>query len=218
MTFIPQFYQRPYMPFIKFIMCTVAVLSLTACGQSDVTSGASGQAGKTVTAGQANIGGAFSLVNQDGERVSEEALIGQPHLIYFGFTYCPDICPTALQKMGQMQALLGDQGEAVGYIMISVDPERDTVDVLSQYVKANGFPEGLQGFTGTPEEVAETKAAYKVYATKVPTPDSAADYTVDHSDIIYLMGKDGKFVDFFYGRTTPKEMASRVEEYLKTGT
>lgn len=203
------------MPFVKFMMTSVAALSLVACGQSDVNSGTAGQAGRTVTSGQADIGGDFSLVNQDGERVSQETLLGKPHLIYFGFTYCPDVCPTALQKMGQTQTLLGDKGDDIGYIMISVDPERDTTETLSQYVEANGFPEGLQGFTGTTEEIAATKTVYKVYATKVPTPDSAAEYTVDHSDIMYLMGKDGKFVDFFYGRTTPTEMAARIKEYLK---
>jgi len=198
-------------------MMSIAAFALIACGQADVTTGDSGRAGKTVTSGQADIGGAFSLVNQSGERVSEETLIGKPHVIYFGFTYCPDVCPTALQKMGQMQSLLGNQGDDVGYILITVDPERDTVEALSQYVEANGFPKGLQGFTGTPEEISATKAVYKVFATKVPTPDSAADYTVDHSDIIYLMGNDGKFVDYFYGRTTPAEMADRVKAYLKTG-
>ncbi len=205
------------MPFVKFAMASLAVLSLSACGQSDGASTRSGQAGTTVTSGQADIGGAFSLVNQDGERVSEEALIGKPHLIYFGFTYCPDVCPTALQKMGQAQNLLGEQGDDIGYVLISVDPERDTAETLSQYVEANGFPEGLQGYTGTPDEISAVKAAYKVYATKVPTPDSAAEYTVDHSDIMYLMGEDGKFVDFFYGRSTPAEMSARVKALLETG-
>tara|TARA_R110002020_G_scaffold65084_7_gene172094 strand:+ start:489 stop:1100 length:612 start_codon:yes stop_codon:yes gene_type:complete len=202
------------MPFVKFLVMSVAATTLAACGPSE---GTSGQAGKTVTSGQADIGGEFSLVNQNGERVSEETLTGKPHLIYFGFTYCPDVCPTALQKMGQAQSLLGDKGDDIGYVLISVDPERDTVESLSQYVEANGFPEGLQGFTGTPEEVSIVKAAYKVYSSKVPTPESAAEYTVDHSDIMYLMGADGKFVDFFYGRTTPTEMAARLTKHLKTG-
>lgn len=202
------------MAFVKYLLMSVAAAGLAACGQSE---GTSGQAGKTVTSGQADIGGEFSLVNQNGERVSEETLTGKPHLIYFGFTYCPDICPTALQKMGQTQSLLGDKGDDIGYVLISVDPERDTVETLSQYVEANGFPEGLQGFTGTPEEVEVAKAAFKVYSSKVPTPESAADYTVDHSDIMYLMGEDGEFVDFFYGRSTPTEMAARLTKHLKTG-
>lgn len=206
------------MPLVKFSLVSLAALSLLACGQPEGSANSAGQAGRTVTSGQADIGGEFSLVNQDGDRVSEEALVGKPHLIYFGFTYCPDVCPTALQKMGQAQGLLGDQGDDIGYVLISVDPERDTAETLSQYVEANGFPEGLQGFTGTEDEIAAAKAAYKVYATKVPTPDSAAEYTVDHSDIMYLMGEDGKFVDYFYGRSTPAEMAARVKTLLKSGT
>lgn len=202
------------MPFVKLLMMSIAAVSLAACGPNE---GTSGQAGKTVTSGQADIGGEFSLLNQNRERVSEETLTGKPHLIYFGFTYCPDVCPTALQKMGQTQNLLGEKGDDIGYVLISVDPERDTVETLSQYVEANGFPDGLQGFTGTLEEVATAKAAYKVYSTKVPTPESAAEYTVDHSDIIYLMDKDGEFVDFFYGRTTPTEMAARLTKHLKSG-
>jgi protein SCO1/2 len=119
--------------------------------------------------------------------------------------------------MGAAQTALGDKGDDIGYVLISVDPERDTVESLSQYVTANGFPEGLRGFTGTLDNIEAAKAAYKVYATKVDTPDSVAEYTVDHSDIMYLMDEDGKFVDFFYGKSTPTEIAGRVSQYLRTG-
>jgi len=188
-------------------------LGLVSCGQADQTA----TSGRTVTSGTAAIGGPFSLVNQDGERVTEANITGKPHLIYFGFTYCPDVCPIALQKMGQTQSLLGDKGDEVGYVLISVDPERDTIESLSQYVTANGFPEGLKGFTGTVEEIEAAKASYKVYASKVDTPESAGEYTVDHSDIMYLMGSDGQFVDYFFGKSTPTEMAGRLSRYLKTG-
>jgi len=188
-------------------------IGLVSCGQGDQTA----TSGRTVTSGTAEIGGPFSLINQDGERVTEADITGKPHLVYFGFTYCPEICPTALQKMGQTQSLLGDKGDELGYVLISVDPERDTVDSLFQYVTANGFPDGLKGFTGTVEEIEAAKAVYKVYASKVDTPESAGDYTVDHSDIMYLMGTDGEFVDYFFGKSTPTEMAGRVTRYLKTG-
>ncbi len=188
-------------------------VGLSACGNAEKTA----SSGRTVTSGEAQIGGAFTLINQDGERVTEAALTGKPHLVYFGFTYCPDICPTALQKMGQTQSLLGKRGKDIGYVLISVDPERDTAESLSQYVLANGFPDGLQGFTGSVDEIEAAKAAYKVYATKVDTPDSAGDYTVDHSDIMYLMDENGKFVDYFFGKSTPTEMAGRVTRHLKTG-
>lgn len=205
-------------PSIKLSILTAAILGaasigLTSCGQSDQTA----SSGRTVTSGAAEIGGAFSLINQAGERVTEEALKGKPHLVYFGFTYCPDICPTALQKMGQTQTLLGGKGDDIGYILISVDPERDTPESLSQYVTANGFPKGLKGFTGSLEEIEAAKLAYKVYAAKVMTPESAGEYTVDHADIMYLMDKDGEYVDYFFGNSTPTEMAGRIARHLKTG-
>jgi len=202
------------MSFGKTIGLSLLALTLVACGNNKTETATSG---RTVTSGTADIGGPFSLTNQDGVRVTEANLVGKPHLLYFGFTYCPDICPTALQKMGQTQQLLGKQGDDIGYVLISVDPERDTVESLSQYVTANGFPEGLQGFTGTVEEIEAAKASFKVYASKVPTPDSAAEYTVDHSDIMYLMDKDGNFTDYFFGRSTPTEMAGRISRHLKTG-
>jgi len=202
------------MSFGKTICLSLLVMTLAACGNNKSETASSG---RTVTSGTADIGGPFSLVNQDGDRVSEASLVGKPHLLYFGFTYCPDICPTALQKLGQTQTLLGKNGDEIGYVLISVDPERDTVESLSQYVTANGFPKGLQGFTGTIEEVEAAKTSYKVYASKVDTPDSAGDYTVDHSDIMYLLDENGKFVDFFYGRSTPTEIAGRVTRHLKTG-
>ncbi len=200
----------------KPLLLSVAAMGLSfglaGCGGSDTAS-----SGRTVTSGTANIGGAFSLIDDKGNAVTEADITGKPNLIYFGFTYCPDVCPTALQKMGAAQSMLGDRANDVGFVLISVDPERDTVESIGQYVTANGFPEGLRGFTGTLENIEAAKTAYKVYATKVDTPESAGDYTVDHSDIMYLMGADGKFVDFFYGKSTPTEIAGRVTRYLKTG-
>lgn len=200
-------------PLIFLTALSGLTFGLTACGNGNETA----SSGRTVTSGTANIGGAFSLIDDTGAAVTEADITGKPHLIYFGFTYCPDVCPTALQKMGQAQIMLGDRGDEIGYVLISVDPERDTVNSLSQYVTANGFPNGLRGFTGSVDSIEAAKAAYKVYATKVDTPESAGDYTVDHSDIMYFMGADGKFVDFFYGASTPTEIAGRVTRHLKTG-
>lgn len=198
---------------LKAVIFSAASIGLASCGQADQTA----SSGRTVTSGAAEIGGAFSLINQEGTRVTEEALKGKPHLVYFGFTYCPDICPTALQKMGQTQTLLGNKGDDIGYVLISVDPERDTPESLSLYVTANGFPKGLKGFTGSLEEIETAKLAYKVYASKVMTPESAGDYTVDHADIMYLMDKNGDYVDYFFGNSTPTEMAGRISRHLKTG-
>lgn len=197
---------------IKFAAFAILAASLTSCGQPTAN------VGKTVTSGTADIGGAYTLINQNGETVSQADALGKPQLIYFGFSYCPDICPTALQKMGAAQARIDPAGDKLNYIFISVDPERDTPESLKLYVTANGFPKGLTGLTGTPDQVETAKTAFKVYSQKVPTPESASDYTVDHSDIMYLMDKDGEFVEFFFGKSTVPEMAARINLHLKTGT
>lgn len=196
---------------IKFAAFVILAASLTSCGQPTAN------VGKTVTSGTADIGGAYTLINQNGETVSEADALGKPQLIYFGFSYCPDICPTALQKMGAAQSRIDPDGDKLNYIFISVDPERDTPESLKLYVIANGFPKGLTGLTGTAEQIETAKTAFKVYSQKVPTPESASDYTVDHSDIMYLMDKNGEFVEFFFGKSTVPEMAARINLHLKTG-
>ena len=197
---------------IKLVASAVFALGLAACsGEQTAT------VGKTVVSGKADIGGAYNLINQNGEAVTQESYLGKPQLIYFGFSYCPDICPTALQKMGAAQARIDPAGDKLNYLFISVDPQRDTPESLKLYVTANGFPKGLTGLTGTQDQIDTVKSAYKVYSQNVPTPDSAADYTVDHSDIIYLMDKNGTFVEFFFGKSTVPEMVERIRAHLKTG-
>ncbi len=198
------------------ILISLSLGTLSAC-QNNTTEAGAGRSGKTVTSGTADIGGPFELVNQDGSLVTESSLIGKPHMIYFGFTFCPDICPTALQKMGATQDLLGKDGQDIGYVLISVDPERDTPELLKKYITASVFPKGLRGYTGSLEQVEAAKKAYKVFATKATLEGSAGDYTVDHSDIIYFMDKDGQFVDYFYSRSTPKDMNTRIRYHLRTG-
>ena len=196
---------------INLAAMALLAIGVAACDQPTAN------VGKTVVSGTADIGGAYNLVNQDGEAVTESSVLGKPQLIYFGFSYCPDICPTALQKMGAAQSRIDPAGDKLNYLFVSVDPERDTPESLKLYVTANGFPKGLTGLTGTQDQIDVVKAAYKVYSQNVPTPDSAAEYTVDHSDIIYLMDKDGTFVEFFFGKSTVPEMAERIRTHLKTG-
>ncbi len=193
-------------------------IGLSACQPADPN--AAGVSGRTVvSSGTAAIGGAFTLVDETGATVTEADLLGQPHLVYFGFAYCPDICPTSLQKLGAAQTLLGDAGDDVGYVLITVDPERDTVEKIAEYVTFEPFPKGLRGFTGTVEQIETAKSAYKITAMKTtfdggPVADGATDYTVNHTDIIYFMGADGKFADFFSARSTPQEIAIRVRQEL----
>jgi len=181
---------------------------------------AAGVSGKTVVStGTASIGGPFTLVDETGAVVTEADLLGKPHLVYFGFAYCPDICPTSLSKLGAAQTLLRTAGDDVGYVLITVDPERDTVEKIAEYVTFEPFPKGLRGFTGSVGQIKEAQTAYKVFTTKTdfdggPVKDGSTDYTINHTDIIYLMGADGKFAAVFTPRSTPQDIAVGVRQEL----
>lgn len=196
----------------------IASFALIGCQAEDPN--AAGVSGKTVVStGTASIGGPFTLTDHTGATVTEEDLLGKPHLVYFGFAYCPDICPTSLQKLGAAQSLLGTAGDDVGFILVTVDPERDTVEKLAQYVAFEPFPTNLRGFTGRVDQIETAKAAYKITAMKSsfdggPLEAGAKDYTVNHTDIIYLMDADGRFADFFSARSTPQDIALRVRQEL----
>ena len=172
------------------------------------------KSGKNVISGSAEIGGPFNLINQDNLLVTENDFLGKPQLIYFGFSYCPDICPTALQKMGSVQEELDPDGDLINYLFISVDPERDTSESLKLYVESDGFPKGLNGLTGSKEQVDKAKLAYKVYSQRVSLSDSIVDYTVDHSDIMYFMDENGIFIDFFFGKNTIQEIGEAVRKIV----
>lgn len=172
---------------------------------------------RTTTIDAAAIGGPFTLVNHEGIAVTEKTYQGKPQLIYFGFSFCPDVCPTSLQRMGAATDLLGDKANDIYPIFITIDPERDTVESLKPYLSANGFPKNLIGLTGTQSQIDEATAAFRVYKKRVDDPISAAGYTMDHTDIIYLMDKNGLFVEVFTSRNSPADIAKRVTQHLKSG-
>lgn len=166
--------------------------------------------------GDAQIGGPFTLVNQDGETVTDEDFRGKAMLIYFGFTYCPDICPTSLQVMkAALDQLPENDRAAFQPLLISVDPERDTPELLAQYVESPSFPDDLVGLTGSAEQVREAARAYRVFYTRVEDDGVSSEYTVDHSSLIFLMGPDGAFADVFPHATTPDQMAARLQRFLE---
>ncbi|KAI4338923.1 hypothetical protein MLD38_023928 [Melastoma candidum] len=146
------------------------------------------------SAGKAAIGGPFNLINDEGTHVTEKDFLGKWTVIYFGFTHCPDICPDELQKLAAtIDKIKEKTGIDIVPVFISVDPERDTVEQVHEYVKE--FHPKLIGLTGTPEEIKKVARAYRVYYMKTAEEDS--DYLVDHSIIMYLMGPDMEFVKFF---------------------
>ena len=144
---------------------------------------------RTVTA-PAAIGGPFQLTDQAGQAVTEQNLKGKPTLIFFGFTHCPDVCPTSLFEISEVLKAMGTDADKVNAWFVSVDPERDTAAAMKDYLSS--FDPHLKGLTGEPAAVAKVISAYRVYARKVPLKDG--DYTMDHTALIYLMDRDGHFV------------------------
>lgn len=161
----------------------------------------------------AAIGGPFTLVDQDGRTVTEMDFRGRWMLIYFGYTFCPDVCPTSLSvAAAAIDKLPPKDRDLVVPTFITVDPGRDTPAVMKDYVAA--FHPAMVGLTGSDEQVAAAKKAFKVYGAKAKGGD-ATDYTVDHSSILYLIGPDGRFVQHFPHGTTADELAVALQKHLK---
>ena len=161
--------------------------------------------------GTALVGGPFTLTDQDGKQVTEQTYKGKLMLIYFGFTYCPDACPTALGVMGAALDKLDVAGDRVMPMLISIDPDRDTPAVMKDYV--GNFHPRMAGLTGTPEQVAAVAKAYRVFYAKAPgaTPD---DYVMDHTSLIYLMDGEGNYLTHFGPQATPDQVADEIRKRL----
>jgi protein SCO1/2 len=158
----------------------------------------------------AAIGGPFQLTDQAGQTVTEKNLQGRPSLIFFGFTHCPDVCPTSLFEISEVLRAMGKDADRVNAYFVSVDPERDTAGAMKDYLSS--FDPHLKGLTGDPEAVAKVISGFRVYAKKVPLKDG--DYTMDHTALIYLMDRDGKFVAPFNLKRTPEDAAKDLKRYL----
>ena len=167
--------------------------------------------GEMVATGQPLVGGDFQLVDQEGRPVDQTILNGKWSLVFFGFTYCPDVCPTTMQVLGAAQQQLGPKADKFQVVFISVDPERDTPEQIKTYLSNEVFPKGTIGLTGTPEQVAAAAKAYRVYYKKVPQGD---DYTMDHTGILYLMDPQGRFMTHFTPNTPPADMAARIRKLI----
>ncbi|MFD2184506.1 SCO family protein [Rhodoplanes azumiensis] len=166
--------------------------------------------GNSSVATAAAVGGPFRLVDQDGQPISDTDLRGKPFLMFFGFTHCPDVCPTALFEASELLRALGPDAGRTAVLFVSVDPERDTPAVLKDYLSS--FEPGLRGVTGTPEAIAAVAKAFRVYYRKVPL--EAGDYTMDHTAIVYLMDKQGKFVAPFNIKRAPEDAAADLKKYF----
>ena len=166
--------------------------------------------GVSKVAQPAAIGGPFQLTDQNGKAVTDKNLKGKPTLIFFGYTHCPDVCPTSLFEISEVLRAMGKDADKVNAVFISVDPERDTPAAMKDYLSS--FDPHLEGLSGDPDETAKVITSYRVYAKKVPTKDG--DYTMDHTALIYLMDRDGRFVSPFNLKRTPEEAAVELKRYL----
>jgi protein SCO1/2 len=165
------------------------------------------------TVGRALVGGPFSLTDHTGKRVTDRDFRGHTLIVMFGFTFCPDVCPTELQLVSAALDKLGPKGKNVVPLFITVDPQRDTPAQLAMYVKS--FHPRLIGLTGTPEEIEAVAKEYRVYFKKVPDPKSTAGYTMDHSALIYVMGPDGSYETHFTPGVSVAALAERLAELLQ---
>jgi protein SCO1/2 len=161
-------------------------------------------------AGTVAIGGPFRLVDQDGKPFTDRDMQGKPYLVFFGYTHCPDVCPTTLFEMSQLFRKLGPQADRVGALFITVDPARDTAAVLKEYMAS--FDPHLRGLTGAPKAIDAAIRDYRVYAKKVPL--DGGDYEMDHTAIVYLMDKDGHFVAPFDMQRSADAEAAQLQSYL----
>lgn len=166
----------------------------------------------SATTGKASVGGPFELTSQNDRRVSDKDFRGKLMLVYFGYTFCPDVCPAGLQVISAALDKLGTRADDVVPIFISLDPERDTPAKLKEYL--GSFNPRLLGLTGTPEEIAAVAKAYRAYYKKVPDAKHPDEYSVDHTSIIYLMGRDGTYVGHASHASSFEKLAEQIANAL----
>ena len=188
---------------IILVACLVGVLGLVGLGM---------RSGAFDPPKPPGPGGDFTLVDQTGKAVTQDVLKGKWSAVFFGFTYCPDVCPTTMGVLGQAQAQLGPKAKDFQVIFISVDPERDTPDKLKAYLDNESFPKGTIGLTGSKEQVAVAAKAYRVFFEK---SGSGSDYLVNHSTATYLMDPKGQFTKVLPFGVGPEEVARQISEAMR---
>jgi len=197
----------------RLILLSVAAatvgLALAGCGKSSGT-----DAGAVSSSGEALVGGPFQLVDQNGKPTDQGVLKGKWSAVFFGYTYCPDVCPTTMQALAGAEAKLGDKARNLQVVFISVDPARDTPAQMKTYLSTPAFPKDAIGLTGTPDQVAAAAKAYRVYYQK---EGEGEGYSVAHSSIVYLMNPAGKFVTALTESQTPSEVATQIGDAMNGG-
>ncbi|MEO9969432.1 MAG: SCO family protein [Hyphomonadaceae bacterium] len=196
----------------------LVVAALGACSgepASESLAPSGGAVASCATRAYDHIGGPISLINETGEAVTEKNFKGGHSLVFFGFTYCPDVCPSTLVTIDRALQRLPEGMARPKTILISVDPERDTPEALTEYLRAPQFPDDMTALTGSLSAVEDAAAAFKAGFARIDTPDSLADYTMDHSSIVYLMDEDWSLKTFFTHEATAETIGDCLTETLK---
>jgi protein SCO1/2 len=185
------------------LLASFPTLTLTACAQHPAT---------TARAQASEPGGPFTLVNQDGRPVDESVLKGKWSVVFFGYTFCPDYCPTTLTTLGKAMDQLGPKAKDAQVVFITIDPARDTPPAMKSYISSRVFPKNIMGLTGTPAQIAQVAKAYVVYYQK---EGSGSTYSMDHSTALYLMDPQGRFHGVIADGLTPEEDARQISEAMR---
>jgi protein SCO1 len=194
----------------KRLLVVAAACAVGLAGVLAIVLLVAGRVPAPITTAVSTVGGPFRLVDQNGKPRTEEDLKGHPFLVFFGFTHCPDVCPTTLFEVSEVLRNLGPDAGGARALFVTVDPERDTPDKLKDYLSS--FDPHLIGLTGAPDAVERVLKAYRVYYRKVPT--EGGGYTMDHTALVYLMDKQGRFVAPFNLKRRAEEAAADLRRYL----
>ncbi len=196
----------------RLMVAAVLMAGLWLCGCSP--NGQAGSSGGVSASGEAMVGGPFQLVDQTGKTVDQHLLDGKWSAVFFGYTYCPDVCPTTLQILAQAKARLGARGKDLQVVFVSIDPDRDTPAQMKGYLATPSFPQPTIGLTGSAAQVAAIAKAYRVYYAKQGTGDG---YAMAHSSLVYLMNPKGKFDSILSESQTPDQFATQIGDAIKKG-
>lgn len=199
---------------IRYMLVPAFALVIVINGYKWFNTKFGGDAGNTSqveSSGEASIGGAFTLTNQNGEKISDKDFTGRMMLVYFGFTNCPDICPTDMATITQAMEELGSNADDIQPIFITIDPERDNIQQLKNFI--GNFYNTFQALTGTAEEIAQVANEYRVYSKKVDSAE-LSQYTMDHSAYIYLMDRKGKYLTHFRHDQPVEEIVDGLRKYI----
>ncbi len=194
---------------LSWLVCVLALVALLAWVGRDILPAGDGQPSDTIPI----VKGAFSLQSPTGATVTEQDFKGRYMLVFFGFTHCPDICPTTLLLLQNVVAKLGEDGKKLQPIFITVDPERDTPALVGDYV--SHFGNGVVGLSGTPAQVKAAADNFKVYFSKVEMSDPSMGYMINHSGFIYLLGPDGQYLSHFAHDVSESDLEAGLRKFVR---